>query len=199
MSRRKGPARTIPSGAGFRKHGSVFRWSRPVTLIQWLHKSASLPVSRGENSEGRQRCSWRKPAARRSDIWSFGAVLAEMLTGKRQFDGESISHTLASVLKEEPVWEEFPAYLPPRILQLLKRCLRKEPKARLQSIGDARIVMEEYLADPEEFEAAGAPATHSQAPPWRGLLPWAMAMDTSAHTPGPANPRRHPSKSSLRC
>jgi serine/threonine-protein kinase len=143
-----------------------------------------------------------KPADRRSDIWSFGAVLAEMLTGKRQFDGESISHTLASVLKEEPVWEEFPAYLPPRILQLLKRCLRKEPKARLQSIGDARIVMEEYLADPEEFEAAGAPTTHSQAPPWRGLLPWAMAGLLAAalglslwpgggRTPSPSRPPVH--------
>src|SRR5262245_33512871 len=78
-----------------------------------------------------------KPVDRRADIWAFGCVLFEMLAGRRAFEGEDISDTLASVLKEEPVWSALPADVPPQVLQLLHRCLEKDPKQRLRSIGDA--------------------------------------------------------------
>jgi serine/threonine-protein kinase len=70
---------------------------------------------------------------KRADIWAFGVVLYAMLTGRRLFQGETISDTLASVLAKEPVWERVPL----RARKLLRRCLEKGPKRRLRDIGDA--------------------------------------------------------------
>src|SRR5262245_44690404 len=83
-----------------------------------------------------------KAADRRSDIWSFGAVLFEMLSGKQVFAGESVSDTLASVLKLDPDWSALPKNTPTSILKLMRRCLTKDRKQRLQAIGEARIVLE---------------------------------------------------------
>ena len=83
-----------------------------------------------------------KPADRRADIWSFGAVLYEMLAGKRAFDGESISETLANVLKDEPDWNALTAATPGWVRKLLKKCLTKDRRLRLQAIGDARVELE---------------------------------------------------------
>ena len=83
-----------------------------------------------------------KAADRRADIFSFGAVLYEMLTGKRAFTGESVGDTLASVLKLDPDWKNLPAETPESIRRLLKRCMAKDRKQRLQAIGEARITLE---------------------------------------------------------
>ena len=82
-----------------------------------------------------------KTADRRADIWSFGAVLYELLTGKPAFKGESVSDTLASVLKLDPDWSALPAETPAAVRTLLTRCLTKDRKERLQAIGEARIVL----------------------------------------------------------
>jgi serine/threonine protein kinase len=105
-----------------------------------------------------------KPADRRADIWSFGAVLYEVLTGKRAFDGESISETLASVLKVEPDWGALPAATPPTIRTLVRRCLTKDRRRRLQAIGEARIAIEA----PGEETAV----TRKPQPIWR----WATVL-----------------------
>src|SRR5262252_8351346 len=81
-----------------------------------------------------------KVVDRRSDIWSFGAVLYEMLSGTQTFAGESVSDTLASVLKVDPDWSAMPKDTPVSILKLMQRCLTKDRKRRLQAIGEARIV-----------------------------------------------------------
>src|SRR5271170_5854032 len=87
-----------------------------------------------------------KPVDRRADIWAFGCVLYEMLTGKMAFRGETVTDTLAAVIKEEPDWSQLPSATPLRVRVLLQRCLQKDPKQRLRDIGDARISIDEVLA-----------------------------------------------------
>jgi len=82
-------------------------------------------------------------ADRRSDVWAFGCVLYEMLTGRRPFDGEDVSDTIAAILKDEPVWGALPFDTPDPIRTLLERCLRKDVRRRLPNIGAARIEIEE--------------------------------------------------------
>jgi Tol biopolymer transport system component len=93
----------------------------------------------------------------RADIWAFGAVLYEMLTGQRAFAGDDISEVLASVLKTEPEWQTLPAELPASMRRLLRRCLVKDPHKRLSSIGDARLELEEQ--ETPVAAAAAVPAS----------------------------------------
>jgi serine/threonine protein kinase len=83
-----------------------------------------------------------RPVDRRSDIFSFGAVLNEMLTGKRAFAGATTPDGLEAVVKNDPDWSKLPAATPGAIHQLLRRCLAKDRKQRLQAIGEARIFLE---------------------------------------------------------
>ena len=98
-----------------------------------------------------------KAVDKRADIWAFGVVLYEMLTGARAFEGDDISEVLATVLKSEPGWHALPADTPPSIRRLLRRCLEKEPRRRLSAIGDARLELEE-ADSPISTPATPAPA-----------------------------------------
>ena len=84
-----------------------------------------------------------RAADRRSDVWSFGCVLFEMLTGRRAFDGEDVSETLASVLKQAPDWNLLPADTPPVIRLIVERCLTKDRASRLPDVGTARFLLTE--------------------------------------------------------
>ena len=98
-----------------------------------------------------------KPVDKRTDVWAFGCVLYEMLTGKRAFEGETVSDTLAAVLMKEPDWSALRAPgVSSKVVELLRRCLQREAKQRLRDIGDARIALEEELG-----AAAGASASGS--------------------------------------
>jgi serine/threonine protein kinase len=121
-------------------------------------------------------------ADRRADIWSFGVVLWEMLSGRKLFEGETVSHVLASVLKDQVDLDALPSETPPRLHELIARCLKKQPKQRLQAIGDARIVLEDYLADPEGSIAVMTESVRvtPAAPRWRRLLPWTIATALAA-------------------
>jgi eukaryotic-like serine/threonine-protein kinase len=96
-----------------------------------------------------------KPVDRRADIWAFGVVLFEMLTGKQLFNGETATEILASVLKEDTALSSLPSKTPTAVRNLLRRCLEKNLRQRLQHIGEARIVIEAVLSD----TAATEPAT----------------------------------------
>ena len=89
-----------------------------------------------------------KPADKRADIWAFGCSLYECLSGKRAFEGETVTESLASILKGEVDWEILPAAIPLKVKDLLKRCLQKDPRERLHDIADARIEIAEALRLP---------------------------------------------------
>ncbi|HET7291562.1 MAG TPA: protein kinase, partial [Vicinamibacteria bacterium] len=116
-----------------------------------------------------------RPVDKRADIWSFGVVLFEMLTGQRLFGGETVSDILAAVLKEEPPWGKLPPGLPLPLQRVLRRCLRKQPRDRFHDIADVRLDLSEA---PETATAA------SEAAPggfWRGrILPWSLAFAAAA-------------------
>ena len=101
-----------------------------------------------------------KPVDRRTDVWSFGAVLWEMLTGRPLFGGETISHTLADVLRAPIEFEKLPKQTPAAIRELLRRCLDRDIKNRLQAIGEARIALQK----PSQVDAP--------APPGRSVSLW---------------------------
>jgi hypothetical protein len=100
-----------------------------------------------------------RPADKRSDLWSFGCVLFEMLTGARAFAGEDVADTLAAVLRGDPDWSVLPASTPAGIRRLLRLCLERDPRKRLQSAADARIRLTE-----ESSVALASPATAVAAP-----------------------------------
>jgi Tol biopolymer transport system component/predicted Ser/Thr protein kinase len=96
---------------------------------------------------------------KRSDIWTFGVVLYEMLTGKHAFAGQSVTDILAGILRAEPDWSALPAAIPPRIRELLRRCLERDRKKRLQAIAEARIAIDACASAPEpEQDARPVPA-----------------------------------------
>ncbi len=120
-----------------------------------------------------------KPVDRRCDIWSFGVVLFEMFSGKKAFDGETVSDVLAAVIMKDPDWTALPETTPPSIQRLIRRCLNKDPKQRLQAIGEARITIEEALSGtgvpPVTDHGPEAHATTSARPAPLRILPWALA------------------------
>jgi len=111
-----------------------------------------------------------KPVDRRADIWAFGVVLFEMLSARRVFEGETMTDSFVNILEREPDWTLLPARTPVALRKLLQRCLAKNPKDRLQAIGDARLSLEELISNPAEQANTSVTASY---PFWKKVLPWA--------------------------
>ena len=124
-----------------------------------FHSPATLPgVILGTAAYLSPEQARGKAVDRRTDIWSFGCVLYECLTGKRAFEGETVSDTIAKILVQDLDWSKLPKSTTPRIRELLKRCLEKDPKRRLRDIGEARLALEAVRAGETGATAAGAAA-----------------------------------------
>ncbi len=105
-----------------------------------------------------------KPMDRRTDIWAFGCLLYEALTGRQAFGGETFSDSIAAILEREPDWDVLPAGTPERTRELLRRCLQKDARRRLRDVWDARIELEESLTDLARMRSGGgAPANPQRA------------------------------------
>ncbi|HEV2104502.1 MAG TPA: serine/threonine-protein kinase, partial [Candidatus Eisenbacteria bacterium] len=102
-------------------------------------------------------------ADRRSDLWAWGCLLYECLSGRRVFEGEDVSETIAAILRGEPDWGALPREVPPGIRELLLRCLRKDPRERLRDAGDARLLLLEARAHAAAAPAAAPPARRGLA------------------------------------
>jgi Tol biopolymer transport system component len=122
-----------------------------------------------------------KEVDRRTDIWAFGVILFEMLTGRQTFVGETASDTLAGILKSEPDWEALPQGLPFQVERVLRRCLAKDPRQRLRDIGEARVRLEDPTAESGMFSG---PVAAVQDGPRRGrvaaALPWVLVLVCAA-------------------
>src|SRR5262245_24248493 len=112
-----------------------------------------------------------KPADRRADLWALGWLIWEMLTGRRAFAGQDTTETLAAVIKDDPDWAALPTATPPSIRRLLRRCLAKDPKARLSDAAAARLEIDEARGDAQVGTGA-TPTTSRQ----RERVAWASAL-----------------------
>jgi serine/threonine-protein kinase len=123
-----------------------------------------------------------KAVDKRADIWAFGVVVFEMLSGQRAFTGEDVSDILADVMRVEPAWTKLPGHVPPALLTFLKQCLRKNPAERIRDIGDVRLALE------GAFDTIVRPAPGSETalaqplprPLWRRVLPIGAALLVAA-------------------
>ncbi len=120
-----------------------------------------------------------KPVDRRADIWAFGCLLYEMLSGASSFAGETVTDLLAAVVRDDPDWSKLPAETPASIRELLAKCLAKDARRRLRDIGDARITLEDTLAGVSEARARSKPAPTVEGgverPARQRALPWVIA------------------------
>ena len=134
-------------------------------------------------------------ADRASDVWAFGCVLYEMLTGRRAFEGDTVSEIVANVLKTEPDWQRLPAGTPTGIRRLLRRCLQKDQKLRVRDIRDARLELgDAQSATPESNRTTGVQPERRERLAWALTLLMAIVvgvLGVRALRPAPIAPETH--------
>jgi len=159
-----------PGAAGDRSETA-----RPTALTDTGMILGTAPYMSPEQVRG-------QPVDARTDIWAFGCILYECLSGRRAFERETVADTLAAIVERDPDWSVLPASIPRATQRLLERCLQRDRKRRLRHIGDAWMEIDEALAEPERPDLADAVAapfpTTAAAAPRAKLLrpaPWALA------------------------
>jgi serine/threonine protein kinase len=129
-----------------------------------------------------------KPVDKRADIWAFGCVVYEMLTGRTAFAGETVSDVIASILQKEPDWSRLPASTPAPVQRLLRRCLQKEARHRLRDSADARLELDDAISGAGEIQAIEAPRRTR----WSLVLPAAAIAASARHRAPDLESRRAP-------
>jgi serine/threonine-protein kinase len=121
-----------------------------------LTKGTALGAIMGTPSYMSPEQAKGKPVDQRTDVWAFGCVVYEALTGRRAFEGDDVSETLASVLRDEPRWQAIPGFVPRKLIGLVRRCLRRDFRRRVQHIGDLRVELEDIATGSEPVEIGGS-------------------------------------------
>jgi len=134
-----------------------------------------------------------RPTDKRCDVWTFGCVLYEMLTGRRAFAGEDVADTLAHVLTKEPEWSRLPPETPPSIRRLLRRCLERDRSRRLADIADARLEIDERSSDASSAAGTGT-GRFSMLTRWQTWAVASAALFLTVLAFAALNARRTPSE-----
>jgi len=129
-------------------------WSRSPTLTAAMGTRVGVILGTAGYMSPEQARG--KAVDRRADIWAFGVILFEMLTGERMFVGETVTDVVAAVVTREPAWERLPAGTPGNVRRVLRRCLHKDPRKRLRDIGDAALELGEAAGEDGGAERGGA-------------------------------------------
>jgi len=168
-------------GAG-PEHGTADDLSQSPTLTR--HAGTQVGVILGTAAYMSPEQARGKAVDRRADIWAFGVVLYEMLTGKRLFGGETVSDVIAAVLTRNADLSVLPADTRPALRRLLARCLERDPKRRLRDVGEARFILQESLSGTPDTDVPKAPAQapqrHGSRPVWRAAAAAAILLLTLA-------------------
>ena len=130
-----GLAKAIETATGSQPSAAELSYSPTITSPAMTRAGVILGTAAymaPEQAKGR-------PVDKRADIWAFGCVVYEMLTGRRAFPGDDLTDTLTAIMRDEPAWDALPPNTPPSVRQLLARCLVKDPRQRLRDVGDARF------------------------------------------------------------
>jgi serine/threonine protein kinase len=151
-------------------HGAGDDLSRPPTIFSGPHTEANVMLGTAAYMSPAQVRG--RVADERSDVWAFGCVLYEMLTGQQPFTGETVTDLMGGILRVEPDWKPLPAKTPPAVRSLLERCLQKDRRQRYQAIGDVRFDFDRALRAPENV--AAAPTTRERIA-WTGAAVFALA------------------------
>src|SRR5262245_60508497 len=144
-----GLAKALEPGAGSREPGTGKTADNSPTITTPAMTRAGMILGTAAYMSPEQARG--RAVDKRADIWAFGIVLYELLTGTRLFGGETVSDTMAEVLKTDPDWTKLPAETPPSVRRVLERCLQRDPRKRLRDIGDAMV----------DLQASSAPAAAS--------------------------------------
>ncbi|NOT26566.1 MAG: serine/threonine-protein kinase [Acidobacteria bacterium] len=201
-----GLAKALDSGLGAGDRGPEHASMAPTITTPAMMTGAGMILGTAAYMSPEQARG--RVVDRRADIWAFGAVLFEMLTGRRAFPGEDMTDTIVSVVSKEPDWSALPPGTPMALRRLLTRCVKKDAKVRLRDIGDARVQLEELLSgtsDEVTMASSSTPAApgarvapRSSRAAWMAcaavaLLAAGLAIPTVRHlreTPPPAPPEQ---------
>jgi serine/threonine-protein kinase len=164
-----GLAKALDQGSGIRDQGSGSLADSPTITSPAMTERGLILGTAAYMSPEQAR---GKAVDKRTDIWAFGVVLFEMLTGRQLYRGDSVQDVLAAVIKDSPDLGLLPAATPPALRAILARCLERDPRKRLRDIGEARIQLE----SPSALDAGPAAAPFSPPPPRRTSPRWAAGL-----------------------